>query len=448
MTRLLMRRWRAFALFGVIAILASIFVAKNVDFRVYWLGVTGFFSGTRPAYGPQSGLGFPMEYRYPPVTYVLLWPIGLLPLRAAGFCWMLAEWITAGWAMWLALRIRRLRFDGLSTLAVLAFLCAYLVLAVRYGNVQPFVIAWIFAALILSETRPLASGVLLALAATFKIWPVLFVPWLFPRLRRRAAAWFAVALAFLWCAPFAIFGPHGYWALLREWYLAVGRVGTTYSEFYYFPGQSIRGLLLRWVTPIAPPLDYFPRINILSLDPKTAVHIWMIAAAVLYGVFVIWMIRSDGRILWVWDGVAFVLYSMIEPYAVKSGLISLAPAIITAGCLFALRREDQTSPRMRWANRLFLGACAISFLQAILQYKPWQRYLLSFGMDFWGECLLLAAFAIWIGYTRLPYSLAPDASTQARDGGQHATGIFRLAPERKELPALTSGTQFAIEDVP
>jgi hypothetical protein len=355
---------------------------------------------------------------------------------------MLAEWINAGWVMWIALRIRRLHFDAKSILAICAFLCAYLVLAVRYGNVQPFVIAWIFAALMLAETRPFAAGILLALAATFKIWPVLFIPWLFPRQRRRAAVWFGVTLTALWIAPVTVFGAHGYWGLLRDWYAAVERVGTTYSEFYYFPGQSIRGVLLRWLTPVAPPLDYFPRINILSLEPKTAVHLWMIAAAVLYGVFVIWMLCSDRRTLWAWDGIAFVIYSMIEPYAVKSGLISLAPAVVTAGCLFALRCKldpTRSNRAVVWANRLFLAACAISFAQAILQYKPWQRYLLSFGMDFWGECLLLMAFALWIGRTQVPQTLL-DESGQAGDGGGHAAGILGLPPKGKKLSALASRT--------
>ncbi|MBV8895867.1 MAG: DUF2029 domain-containing protein, partial [Acidobacteriaceae bacterium] len=354
---------------ALLAVLASLFVAKDVDFRVYWLAAVGYFNGTRPAYGPQSGLGFPMEYRYAPATYLLIWPFRFLPLRAAGFCWMLLAWLNAGWTMWLLLRVRRLMFDRTAVLAVLAYLCAYLVLAVRYGNVQPFAIAWIFAALILAETRPLTSGILLALAATFKIWPVLFLPWFLPRLRRRTALWFAISLAALWIVPFAIFGPHEYSTLLRDWYAAVGRVGTTYSEFYYFPGQSIRGLLLRWLTPLAPPLNYFPRINILSLDPKAAVHLWMLAGGILYTVFAVWMLRSDRRTLWVWDGVPFVLYSMIEPYAVKSGLISLAPAVITAGCLFALRHSEQDASRkssVKWANRLFITACAISFAQALL----------------------------------------------------------------------------------
>ena len=458
MTRAVYRRGVVLAGIAVAAVLASAFVAKDVDFRVYWLGVTGFFNGTKPAYGPQSGLGFPMEYRYPPVTYVLLWPLQLVPLRVGGFFWMLAEWVNAAGTVWLALRVRRLQFDTNAIIAVLAYLCAYLFLAVRYGNVQPFVIAWIFAALIIAETRPVFSGILLGLAATFKIWPVLFLPWLFPRERRRAAVWFCISLSLLWVLPVVVFGMHGYWALLRDWYAAVGRVGTTYSEFYYFPGQSIRGLLLRWLTPVAPPLSYFPRINIVSLDPRTAVHLWIIAAAILYSGIVLWMLRSDRRTLWAWDGMAFVVYSMIEPYAVKSGLISLAPAVITAGCLFALRKKEVTIP-VRFANVLFLAACAISFLQASLQYKAWQRYLLSFGMDFWGECLLLAAFAIWIGWTQLPAMLQAHRpfggrcarkdkqSGQTGDGSQHATSVFGLAPERKKLPALAGRTQFAVKDV-
>jgi len=91
-----------------------------------------------------------------------------------------------------------------------------------------------------------------------------------------------------------------------------------------------------------------------------------------------------------------------------------------------LRREDGRSAAVRWANGLFLAAAAISFVQAILQYKPWQRYLLSFGMDFWGECLLLAAFAIWIGWTRLPYRLTPaqDSDRAVRGSGEGSTGAY------------------------
>lgn len=400
---------------ALLAVLSSLFLVRNVDLRVSWYAVNGFFSGTRPAYGPGSGLGFPMEYRYPPVTYLLLLPLKNTSLRAAGFCWMLGAWMMAGVTVSLAIRIRQLRFNRSSILACCAFMLAYLVLAVRYGNVQPLVIAWIFAALVLSETHPVWAGILLSLAVTFKIWPVLFVPWFFHRARVRSAIFFVVAFLTLWIVPIPIFGTGRYWSLLHEWYTAVARVGTTYSEFYYFPGQSLRGLLLRYFTPVAPPLKTFPDIHVISLSPESAVHIWMIISVIVYLTFVVSMLRSDPCKLWAWDGLAFVLYSLLEPYAVKSGLISLGPAALTAACLFTLGTSKNVVTTLSvqrarqfitWANRLFLAACLLSFAEAIMQYKPWQRFLLSIGLDFWAEILLVGAFVIWIFLTPVPESLS------------------------------------------
>ena len=391
--RLRVLKWAALA---AAALLTSLLLVKNTDLSVYWYGVTGYFGGTRSAYGPDSGIGHPMEYRYPPVTYLLLWPLKLVPLRVAGFCWMMAAWATAVASVSIVIRIRQLRFNAFAIVACCAFSLAYVVLAIRYGNVQPFVIAWLFLSMAIAERYPLWSGVLLALAVTFKIWPILFIPWFWRPGRVRALTYFAAALGVLWLLPFPIFGFERYWGLLKEWYVAVGNVGTTYSELYYFPGQSLRGLLLRYLTPVRPPLEDFPVINIVSLAPRTAVAIWAIAALIAYCAVVWMMLRSNPRKQWAWDGAAFVLYSMLEPYAVKSGLISLAPAALVAACLYTLASSAARTRSAKWANRLFLTACAISFLQAMLQYKPWQRILLTIGLDFWMELLLLAAFLIWI----------------------------------------------------
>lgn len=436
-------KYRIYAALAVLAIASSLFLTKNVDLRVYWYGVNGFFAGTRPAYGPESGLGFPLEYRYPPVTYLLLFPLKWLSLRAAGFWWMLAAWATATLAVSAAVRVRHLRFSHSSIIACCAFLLAYVVLAVRYGNVQPFVIAWLLLALALAESYPAAAGILLALAVTFKIWPLLFLPWLFPRARRRAVGYFALSLAVLWIAPLLAFGVAGYSRLLEEWYAAVARVGTTYSEFYYFPGQSLRGVLLRYFTPVAPPLKSFPDIHVLSVSPHAAVLAWAILGIAIYVFFVVHMLRSRPQKLWAWDGAAFVLYSLLEPYAVKSGLISLGPAALMAACLFTLSTSDDLrdaswTPRVRqvisWANGLFLAACLSSFGQAILQYKPVQRYLLSFGLDFWAEICLLAAFFLWIVLTPLPESLG----TATRSCGKSARGWSDpqayIRPARTEVP--------------
>jgi Glycosyltransferase family 87 len=384
---------------AALAVLTSLLLVKNVDLRVYWYAVTGYFSGTQSAYGPDSGIGHPMEYRYPPVTYLLLWPLKTVSLRVAGFCWMLAAWATAIVSVSLAIRIRTLIFNRAAIVASCAFSLAYVVLAIRYGNVQPFVIAWLLAALVVSERHPIWSGLLLALAVTFKIWPIMFVPWFFRRERLRALSYFAVALVTLWLAPFPIFGIARYSSLLKEWYVAVGSVGTTYSELYYFPGQSLRSLLLRYFTPVRPPLENFPDIHMLSMEPRMAAMIWAAAALIVYAAVVWIMLRSEARKQWAWDGAVFVLYSMLEPYAVKSGLISLGPAALVGACLYTLASSGVRSRSVKWANGLFLAACGVSFAQAILQYKPWQRMLLTVGLDFWTEVLLLAAFLIWILYT-------------------------------------------------
>lgn len=403
-----MRR-RILIVYGVLAVAAiwsSLFLVKNTDLSVYWYAVNGFFSGTRSAYGPDSGIGHPMEYRYPPVTYVILYPLGFASLRMAGFFWMLGAWAAAITTVTLAVRIRRLRFSPAAMVACCAFMLAYVVLAIRYGNVQPFVICALFSALILAETHPAWSGILLALGITFKVWPVLFLPWLLHRPRRRALTYSLLWLAALWIVPVTVFGFGGYWSLLQQWYTAMRHLGTDYSELYYFPGQSLRAILLRYFTPLAPLLPQFPSIHVLSLSPRTAVTAWGWIGIVVYCAVTICMLRSDTRKLWIWDGMAFVLYSLLEPYAVKSGLVSLGPAALTAACLFTLgTREHRGERPVSQANKLFLAACLLSLLGAAIQYRPWQRFLLTAGLDFWTEILLLSAFIIWISRTKLVESL-------------------------------------------
>src|SRR5579871_6124737 len=82
------------------------------------------------------------------------------------------------------------------------------------------------------------------------------------------------------------------------------------------------------------------------------------SGAAVYCVFLLWMLRSDRRTLWIWDGVGFVLYSIVEPHAVKSGLISLGPALLTAGCLYSLASEQPPRRgRAALANTLFIAVC-------------------------------------------------------------------------------------------
>lgn len=378
-------------LYGLIAGLAlftSLLLTRNIDFRVYWYAERALTDGSRPLYGPSSGIGFPMFYRYPPVTYILLWPLGRMSLALAGFIWMLGAWAAAVAAVIVTVRIAHLRFTGNGIVAVCACMLAYVVLAIRYGNVQPYLIAMILAALVLSEAQPVASASLLALAITFKIWPLFFVPWFLRRSRRKVLLWLVPVMLLLWVVPLFVWSPSRYLDLTSQWIHAEMQSMGVNSEMWYFPGQSLRGVLLRYLTLSEPWAKGFPDIHIFSFSPAVVVRAWEAIAAATYTAASIAMLRSADRARWIWDGAAFALFTLLEPFGPVSGMISLGPAALIAASLYSTESRESLS------RRIFTAACALSLLGAVMQYRPLLRLLLVSGLDFYVALLLLAALVL------------------------------------------------------
>jgi hypothetical protein len=382
------RRLFLYGLIAGLAIFTSLLLTRNIDFRVYWYAVRALTDGSRPLYGPSSGIGFPMYYRYPPVTYILLWPLGKMSLGWAGFLWTLGAWAAAIAAVILAIRTAQLRFSRNAIIAACAYMLAYVVLAVRYGNIQPYLIAMILAALVLSETHPVLSATLLALAITFKIWPLFFVPWFLRRNRRKALVWLIPAMLLLWLVPFLVWSPARYLELIGQWFHSEVQSAGVNSEMWYFPGQSLRGILLRYLTVSEPWAKGFPDVHMFSFPPAAAVRAWEAIAAATYVATSIAMLRSDYRTRWIWDGASFALFTLLEPFGPVSGMISIGPAVLVAAA--ACSAESRGS----LARRLFLGACVLSFLGAVLQYRPLLRLLLVVGLDFYAALLLFTALVL------------------------------------------------------
>ena len=381
----------------------TLLLVHNVDFRVYWYAVTGFFGGTRGAYGPSSGIGAPMDYVYPPVTYLLLYPIKWFPLQAAGFLWMLGELFCVAASVHVFARLWHLRFKPVAVVTCSALMLPYLVLSARYGNVQPFVIAFLFMALVLPEEKAWLSGLFFALAVAFKISPLFFLPWFLQR--RKTLCFFCIFTILLWAAPLAFFGGGSYLHMLREWYVAATNIAAAPSEFHYFPGQTLRALCLRFLTPVNPPISGYPMVNLLSLTPSAAVRIWQFLALGIYAFVVFCMFRTRQRAVGLWDGLAFVLYSVLQPFAVKVSLISLGPAAVIGAAFLSVRAPDSLEPRNSLANRLYFAAALLSFGAACIQYKPYLRWLQAIGIDFWVSCLLGASLLVWM-------AAKPDATNE------------------------------------
>jgi Glycosyltransferase family 87 len=416
------RRLVLYGLLAALATLTSLFLTRNVDFHVYWRGAGGIFDHSHSLYGPASGLGFPMHYRYAPVTYPLLWPLSRMPLYWAGVVWMIGAWTAAIAAVGLTVRAARLRFARNAILAACAYMLSYVVLAIHSGNVQPYLIAMILAALFLSESRPVIAAFLLAIAITFKIWPVFFLPWFLYCRRRAVLVLLVPVILVVWLTPLMLWSPSRYLDLIHQWYCSEFQSAMTNSELWYFPGQSLRGVLLRYLTPPDPWIKGFPDVHILSLSPGSVVRAWEVTAGVIYSSACVAMLRSDPSMRRVWDGLSFALFTLLEPFCVKSGMISLGPAALIAAALYSCERRAARGSVEMLARFLFLAACGLSFLSAVTQYKPLLRLLLAFGLDFYAALMLLAALLLW---TRLP-----DRSTLHEISGvrEHSAGPLGGVP--------------------
>jgi hypothetical protein len=388
--------WRlAYWTVACFAILASLGLTKNIDFGVYWHAVRGFSNHSQPLYGPASGTGYPMIFRYPPIAYLLLWPLGPLPLRWAGFIWILGAWTLAITSVQIAIKVLRLQFRQAAVLLSFASMLAYCVLSVHSGNIQPYLIAMIFTALTIANTRPALAAGLLAISISFKIWPAFFLPCLLRRGRRTVLMWLVPAMLILWLIPLVVWSPPQYLRLITQWYHEELEIGTAHSELWYFPGQSLRGILLRYTTSVDPWLNGFPDVHFVCLSTDAALRIWFVTASSTYLAVCTLMLRSSARTQWVWDGLFFALFSVLEPFCPKSSMISLGPAVLVAAALYSELAAGPIVTSNWIARRLFVLACAVSFLTAVMQYRPALRFMLTIGADFYVSLLLLVALGLW-----------------------------------------------------
>jgi Glycosyltransferase family 87 len=407
----------AYSAVALLAIVASLGLAKNIDFGVYWHAVRSFNNQSQPLYGPGSGIGYPMIFRYPPIAYLLLWPLGSLPLRWAGFVWILGAWTLAIVSVLTTARVLHLQFRPPAVLLSFAGILAYCVLAVHSGNIQPYLIAMIFSALTLSRRRPVLAAGLLAISISFKIWPVFFLPCFLRPGRRAVLTWLFPALLILWLIPLVVWPPHQYVHLIGQWYREELQIGSAPSELWYFPGQSLRGILLRYTTSADPWLHGFPDVHFVCLSTAAAVRIWFVAASCTYVAVCSVMLRSAARTQWVWDGLFFALFCVLEPFCPKSSMIALGPAVMVGAALYS-EITAGGSVRAAWiARRLFVLACVLSFLCAVMQYRPALRLMLAIGADFYVSLLLLLALALWIaGMKALRSTSLPQRKTSEGAG--------------------------------
>jgi Glycosyltransferase family 87 len=356
-----------------------------MDFRVYYYGARGVFEGTRPVYGPASGIGWPMHYRYPPLFLLLFAPLAVLPLGLSA-----AIWVAAKIAVLVVLvRAFKARVPKSATapsiLISILFIGPYLIEEFRYGNAQFFVLALTIAGLLSIPRRPVLAGASLALAISIKVWPVFFLPYLAIRRDFRPVLYaigFVVVSAFL---PAIYFGISENFSLLGQWYQQESQIQLGQTEIW-FPNQSLRGVLMRYLTVIdysQVPDSNYARINFAALDPATVRSMWIILAGAIYAGFLYLAQRSRQRDDWLHHGLAFCLVALLEPFTQKYALaVLLWPAVMVAGLM-----------HHRSIRILIYCATTLVLIQPLVPGAGAQRLLQVLGMDFLATLLLTIALA-------------------------------------------------------
>jgi hypothetical protein len=366
--------------FALIALGFAYYAAGHpMDFRVYYYGARGVFEGTRPVYGPASGLGWPMHYRYPPLFLLLFAPFALLPLA-----WGAAVWVGLKIAI-LERGLKPATTWSAAFVVPLLFITPYLVEEFRYGNAQFFIFALSAVALLLERKRPVLGAASLALGISIKVWPLFFVPYLAVRRNWKMVGYTLAFVAVLTMLPGFYFGFARNAGLLKEWYGQEMQTQLGESEIW-FPNQSLRGVLIRYLTFVdysKVPDSNYAEINVANLDPAIVRAIWLLIAFTIYAGF-LWLANrrreTDG---WLDHGLAFCLMAVLEPFTQKYALaILLWPALVASGLV-----------SKRGFRTLLYTATVLVLIQPLTPGAAAQRFLQVLGLDFAAAAVLTTALA-------------------------------------------------------
>jgi Glycosyltransferase family 87 len=200
-------RWARVALVAVNLAAVTAFLLSysrhGVGFGPYRIDLAAYRTGGRTwlrgedLYGQVPVIrGLPMPFTYPPIAAVVLAPLALLPLAAAGT--VLTTGSIALTALVLRLFLRRLAGPTAGSLWTAGWLlpAALLLEPVRstlaYGQVNVLLMALVALDCLTAEPR-WPRGALTGLAAAVKLTPALFVPWHAARVRGVAGLLGAVA---------------------------------------------------------------------------------------------------------------------------------------------------------------------------------------------------------------------------------------------------------------
>ncbi len=401
-TRILQVLFVVLALFAVAA--ATVHATRAADFRVYYYASRVLIEHRGQLYGASSGIGWPQYFRYPPFFLLIFLPFALLPFKAAAAAWAAVKCAVL-YALVRALG-RRLDFPrtGLWWLVPVLLCGGFVAQEFGLGNAQFLIFGLVAGGLLSLESHAAQAASLLALAASLKVWPLFFVPYVAARRQARAALLTLGLIFGFMLSPAAYFGWTGNIALLRQWFAQEWSTSGL-GEDSWFPGQSLSDVLQRYLTR----MDYskwpdpnYPQLHLLHIDPHLVTWMWVFLAGGAY-VGLLWLARrasltTGGRPpVLLTEALAFCALPLLEPFAHRIAFVVLLWPAMVAGA--ALARPGFLS---RPSKLLVCAAAAIEGIQPLVPGARMQRLFQVLGVDFWVACMLTAGLLLaWMKWWRI-----------------------------------------------
>lgn len=407
----------------VIGLLGLLFIRNLIDFPVYYAAGQSLLSGRADLYSPDFALGRVMDYRYPPFFLIALTPVWLLPYKLAAYIWYLLSILEIIGCVLIVLRV----FPSFRESRVLQVLVAlsvgqYFVMVLHYGNAHLLMTFLLFAAFyFVLQRKELPGAVLLALATTIKLTPILFLPYFVLKQRWSLLAQMFLLLALFNIAPSIYFGFRGNNELLRSWY---GHVVAN-QEFHEDNGPinlALKGQLRRSLSRV----EYsqrvdgdteYPSVQFASFSREQVVRAWLVlAAGVFAGVLILIGWRQRRRSLEEPASLAQELALIIcltllaAPLTSKIYFIEL---LWPAACLASFA-VDRTTGSGRVAMRVMIVVAFVNFVLPLLPGRSVQRLLLVLGVDFYLNCLVMVGL-IYALLSRRRRSQTQSAEPQMPD---------------------------------
>ncbi|MGI8556611.1 MAG: glycosyltransferase family 87 protein, partial [Pyrinomonadaceae bacterium] len=357
-------------------------------------------------------------YRYPPLFLLLFLPVWILPQPLAVYFWY---WLNLA-AVYLTGRVvageLKQAAQGtavkISLILLISFIAVfkYLWMSIRYGNVHLIVVCLLFGAFyFVFKQKDKTAGLLLALAISIKVFPVLTLPYFFIQKKWR---FLAVTIGFVFVfnlIPAFYFGFGTNLKLLGDWYRHV----IVESEFHDSQGPlnfSLKGQMQRTFTQIDYPAriadSSYQNINLFSLKDNQVNLLWKLAVVffMVSTLFILWSSSKSPpdnltekkikRLSLQEFGLMICTMLLVEPY---TGTMYFTALFLPLAVLVysVLTEESQASRIHRFALGFILFA---NCFLPIIPGSDVQRFILVLGLDFYITLYLWCALAYNLLRTR------------------------------------------------